>query len=162
MSDRDGDNSLNEEEFILMMHLINAKRSGQEVPNVLPEVVMQTYKSQTSYINWQDPWVVQPSERQRYCELFDGIDVSGSGKISGGSARELFVKSGLPMNTLAAIWNLADINKDGQLDKLEFCVAMHLINQYRLKNMAIPSELPSVVIDSLKADNNSTRTNPYF
>ena len=47
--------------------------------------------------------------------------------LTGTEAVGIFGQSGLPQDTLAAIWILADDDKDGRLTSKEFCVAFHLI-----------------------------------
>lgn len=55
------------------------------------------------------------------------------------------MQSGLPRNILAEIWNLSDIDGDGQLTREEFILAMHLTNQVRAGNQ-LPVELPADLI----------------
>lgn len=49
--------------------------------------------------------------------------------------------SKLPFDVLSKIWDLADQDKDGSLDRHEFLVAMHLVYQ-ALDKKAIPAALP--------------------
>jgi len=49
------------------------------------------------------------------------------GKLSGADARGVLLDSGLEVGQLRAIWDLADIDKDGFLDRDEFAVAWYLI-----------------------------------
>lgn len=49
--------------------------------------------------------------------------------------------SKLPLDVLSKIWDLADQDRDGSLDKHEFIVAMHLVYQ-ALDKRAIPAALP--------------------
>lgn len=51
------------------------------------------------------------------------------------------MQSGLPRAILAEIWNLSDIDGDGQLTREEFILAMHLTNQARA-GQPLPQELP--------------------
>ena len=37
--------------------------------------------------------------------------------------RPILERSGLPVDTLRQVWNLSDIDRDGQLDSDEFAVA---------------------------------------
>uniref|UniRef100_A0A915CXZ7 Intersectin-1 n=1 Tax=Ditylenchus dipsaci TaxID=166011 RepID=A0A915CXZ7_9BILA len=63
------------------------------------------------------------------------------GLINGDQARPFFLKSGLPPNILAQIWQLSDLNKDGKLDRLEFSIAIRLIRN-SLSGMQLPNFLP--------------------
>ncbi|KAJ8958938.1 hypothetical protein NQ318_019708 [Aromia moschata] len=74
-----------------------------------------------------------------------------NGKLSGATAKEELVKSKLPNAVLGKIWKLADVDRDGYLDKDEFALAMHLIN-VKLKGNEIPFELPDHLIPPRKKD----------
>lgn len=69
----------------------------------------------------------------------------GRGFITGDQAVRFFSDSGLPEDILAGIWDLADINSEGQLSKDEFAVAMYLIRQQR-KGDQLPTTLPPSLI----------------
>ena len=63
--------------------------------------------------------------------------------VSGNAARELFKKSGLNNEVLFKIWKLADVDKNGELDKEEFMIAAHLISVEVKKLATVPEVLPS-------------------
>ena len=65
-----------------------------------------------------------------------------NGKVSGAKAKKEMVKSKLPNSVLGKVWKLSDVDKDGQLDKDEFALAMHLI-QVKLDGHDLPDELPT-------------------
>jgi len=90
-------------------------------------------------------WLISPQEKSSYDNLFKGVDTMGRGFITGDQAVRFFSDSGLPEDVLAAIWDLADINSEGQLSKDEFAVAMYLIRQQR-KGDQIPTTLPPNLI----------------
>lgn len=93
-----------------------------------------------------NPWLITAADRAKHDQQFFSL-VPLNGLITGDQARAFFMQSGLPPNILAQIWALADINKDGKMDKKEFSIAMHLI-QKKLHGFTLPTTLP----DSLKAD----------
>jgi hypothetical protein len=76
-------------------------------------------------------WIITPEMKATYDLYFAKADEMMSGYVSGPKARELFTKASLPNLILADIWALSDTNNDGQLDKAEFSLAMHLINLAR-------------------------------
>jgi epidermal growth factor receptor substrate 15 len=90
-------------------------------------------------------WLIGPQEKASYDNLFKGVDTMGRGFITGEQAVRFFSDSGLPEDILAGIWDLADINSEGQLSKDEFAVAMFLIRQQR-KGDPLPQTLPSNLI----------------
>ncbi|KAF2836967.1 hypothetical protein M501DRAFT_1018373 [Patellaria atrata CBS 101060] len=88
-------------------------------------------------------WLITPNEKNQYDNLFNKVDTEGRGYITGEQAVSFFSDSGLPEDILASIWDLADINSEGQLSRDEFAVAMYLIRQQRGKNGAnLPASLP--------------------
>ncbi|KAH7411600.1 hypothetical protein DE146DRAFT_242052 [Phaeosphaeria sp. MPI-PUGE-AT-0046c] len=90
-------------------------------------------------------WLIGPQEKASYDNLFNGVDKAGRGFITGDQAVRFFSDSGLPEDVLAGIWDLADINSEGQLSKDEFAVAMYLIRQQR-KGDQLPTTLPPSLI----------------
>ena len=90
-------------------------------------------------------WLISPQEKASYDNLFKTVDTMGRGFITGDQAVRFFSDSGLPEDVLAGIWDLADINSEGQLSKDEFAVAMYLIRQQR-KGDQLPATLPPSLI----------------
>lgn len=78
-----------------------------------------------------EPWAITPADKARFDTVFATVDRQGRGFITGEQAVEFFGNARLPEDTLAQIWDLADINSEGQLNKDEFAVAMYLIRQQR-------------------------------
>ncbi|KAL0085750.1 cytoskeletal-regulatory complex EF hand-domain-containing protein [Phycomyces blakesleeanus] len=68
---------------------------------------------------------ITPAERAKYAEIFQARGQM-NGYMPGATARDVLLNSNLPPHRLERIWDLADIDKDGNLDFEEFCVAMHL------------------------------------
>ncbi|KAF2202304.1 hypothetical protein GQ43DRAFT_439804 [Delitschia confertaspora ATCC 74209] len=87
-------------------------------------------------------WLISPQEKASYDNLFSKVDTVGRGFITGEQAVQFFSDSGLPEDILAAIWDLADINSEGQLSRDEFAVAMYLIRQQRKPGTPLPTTLP--------------------
>ncbi|XP_012276830.1 epidermal growth factor receptor substrate 15-like 1 isoform X2 [Orussus abietinus] len=85
-------------------------------------------------------WSIKPTERAKYDQLFDSLQ-PGNGYIPGNKVKGVLMDSKLPLDTLGKIWDLADMDKDGMLDRHEFVVAMHLVYK-ALEKYAIPSVLP--------------------
>ncbi|XP_076271389.1 EH domain-containing protein 1-like isoform X1 [Rhynchophorus ferrugineus] len=94
-------------------------------------------------------WIVN-KERASYDSLFDTLGPI-NGRLSGSTVKEEFIKSKLPNTVLAKIWKLADVDRDGFLDKDEFALGMHLIN-VKLSGSDIPTELPDHLVPPKKKD----------
>ncbi|KAI7899507.1 cytoskeletal-regulatory complex EF hand-domain-containing protein [Cokeromyces recurvatus] len=92
---------------------------------------------------------ITPAERQKYAEIFQARG-QVNGYMSGAIARDVLLKSNLPPNRLERIWDLSDIDKDGNLDFEEFCIAMHLTFDC-INGAEIPISLPPSLIPPMKA-----------
>ncbi|RCI00399.1 actin organization and endocytosis protein, partial [Rhizopus stolonifer] len=86
-------------------------------------------------------WKISPEEKQRYREIFDAWDGTGTGFMSGETAKDVLTQSQLPPEDLMKIWNLADHDNKGSLDHDEFAIAMHLVYR-KMNGFEIPSVLP--------------------
>ncbi|PSR80060.1 hypothetical protein BD289DRAFT_455529 [Coniella lustricola] len=89
-----------------------------------------------------DAWLVTPSDKMRFDQIYDSLDKQKKGYITGEEAVPFFSQSGLPEAVLANIWDLADIRSEGILNRDEFSVAMYLIRQQRSKPGDLPQTLP--------------------
>ncbi|XP_040920146.1 intersectin-2a [Toxotes jaculatrix] len=88
-------------------------------------------------------WAITPEERGKHDKQFDSL-APILGYVSGEQARKFFLQSGLPASVLAEIWNLADMESDGKMDRLEFSIAMKLI-KLKLQGRNLPSALPVIM-----------------
>ena len=92
-------------------------------------------------------WLISPEEKSKYDSFFAKLDNERKGLITGEQAVRFFSDSALPEEILASIWDLADINSEGQLNQDEFAVAMYLIRQQRgADKPPLPGNLPSALI----------------
>jgi hypothetical protein len=66
-------------------------------------------------------FLVKPDEKRKYDALFDQLKPVG-GLLPGDKVRNVMLGSKLPMSMLGKIWDLADQDKDGSLDR---CSALH-------------------------------------
>lgn len=93
-------------------------------------------------------WLVTPADKGRFDQLYDELDKTKKGFITGEEAVPFFSQSNLTEDALAQIWDLADVNSEGRLTRDEFAVAMYLIRQQRTKRdgSALPTTLPANLI----------------
>ena len=95
-------------------------------------------------------WAISPQEKLQFDALFAKVDVDNRGYVTGDQAVGFFSNSKLPEEDLAQIWDLADINSEGQLNREEFAVAMYLIRQQlNQRNLAKKTPLPQSLPPSL-------------
>lgn len=96
----------------------------------------------------EDVFVMSDDQIKYYHEKFCQLLTNKQDKLLAGSnVKAFFEKSKLNLNDLKQIWNLSDLDNDGNLSIDEFCIAMHLIVLKRNK-VPLPSKLPH----SLSAD----------
>ncbi|KAH6848143.1 hypothetical protein B0I37DRAFT_158029 [Chaetomium sp. MPI-CAGE-AT-0009] len=93
-------------------------------------------------------WLVTPADKARFDQLYDELDKTKKGFITGEEAVPFFSQSNLSEDALAQIWDLSDINSEGRLTRDEFAVAMYLIRQQRTKRdgSALPATIPPNLI----------------
>ena len=165
LSDIDTDGRLSLEEFQLAMHLIETARAGLPVPATLPpELIPPSFRRKPSVPPVPPPpamfqpqvapappvppppqpvqdWAVPLFDRQRFGQMFSQNDTARTGVMTGLQARNILMGTGVPPQQLAHIWNLSDVNTDGNLNVEEFILAMHFIEKVKA-GQPIPPSLP--------------------
>ncbi|KAK2790229.1 hypothetical protein FQN52_005726 [Onygenales sp. PD_12] len=104
------------------------------------------FQSTVSVQSTGSDWTITPQEKAHFDTVFATVDKGKLGYITGDQAVEFFTNAQLPEETLASIWDLADINQDGQLSKEEFAVAMYLVRQQHTTREPLPHALPLALI----------------
>ena len=96
-------------------------------------------------------WDIPEPERQKYTAIFLQLsDNDQNAKLSGALVRPVLMKSNLDIAKLGKIWGLADIDKDGSLDKDEFIVSMYLVYKSLTDGSDPPEALPAKIIPPSK------------
>lgn len=164
LSDVDQDGALSEEEFIVAMHLVYKALDNCPIPSVLPPGLVprsrplpDSGRSTPSSVGLPDTrwpkdagWVVGPTERAQFEQLFASLDTDMDGLVTGADVKGTFLKTGLPQADLAHIWNLCDSQQKGSLNGEQFALAMHLAAE-RAKGLPLPTVLaPDMVPPSLR------------
>lgn len=93
-------------------------------------------------------WAVGPAEKAKYDEVFVTLSPSG-GKVGGAAVRPVLERSNLPVDALRRVWQLSDVDKDGQLDADEFALAMHLV-RLNVGGKPLPDTLPAELVPPSK------------
>uniref|UniRef100_A0A0R3RPU0 Epidermal growth factor receptor substrate 15-like 1 n=1 Tax=Elaeophora elaphi TaxID=1147741 RepID=A0A0R3RPU0_9BILA len=97
-----------------------------------------------------ESWAITPTDQAKYESIFDGLNPV-EGKVPGNRVRPVLLNSGLPSTSLARIWELADMDKDGKLDRIEMSVALHLV-YCALQGEPVPNVLPPSLIHPTKRE----------
>uniref|UniRef100_A0A6Q2X5N2 Intersectin 2b n=1 Tax=Esox lucius TaxID=8010 RepID=A0A6Q2X5N2_ESOLU len=101
-------------------------------------------------------WAVPHASRLKYRQQFNSLDKNMTGYLTGQQVRNAMATTLLTQTQLAAIWNLADVDKDGKLRGEEFILAMHLVDMAKT-GQPLPLTLPT---DLIPPSQRSVRTYP--
>eukprot|EP00124_Ichthyophonus_hoferi_P005924 Ihof_evm1s1048 gene=Ihof_evmTU1s1048 len=143
LSDLDQDGQMAMDEFMIAMKLITMRLKGVPVPDSLPEALRPGPGPSVGMYGGGSIPSITHQEKLRYKQQFNAHDRNRMGKITGVQARRIFVhESRLPQDVLARIWNLSDVDKDGNLSRNEFILAQHLVQSAR-NGILIPNILPA-------------------
>ncbi|KAI0216406.1 hypothetical protein L0F63_006596 [Massospora cicadina] len=87
-------------------------------------------------------------DAQKYYRIFLNASFNQD-LLDGGAVRDIMVKTGLPIDTLRNIWNLADTHGRGCLEAFEFIIAMFYVESVMNETLTeVPVLLPPKVKDS--------------
>ncbi|CCH61814.1 hypothetical protein TBLA_0F02750 [Henningerozyma blattae CBS 6284] len=173
LCDRNASGSLTKVEFIMAMYLIQLgiahHPSLNHLPNSLPIKLWQSINLTTpapvnvakpnppiqrqstlsrvssgAFSNASSDWSLSLDKKKQFDTIFDTLDKSHQGQLGSSVLVPFFLSSKLNQETLASIWDLADIHNNAEFTKVEFAIAMFLIQK---KNAGI--QLPDVIPDQL-------------
>ncbi|KAI9280664.1 hypothetical protein BY458DRAFT_450834 [Sporodiniella umbellata] len=171
-SDRKG--FLTEQEFCTILKLIACAQHGVVTgePILTTTVPLPQFNGEgvastrlvTARNNNTD--LISTEDRSKYINLFHSLGPE-DGILNGQTARDIFVRSGLPPAKLQVIWDLANTRKSNALNQTEFIVAMHYIERTMKESAVLPPTLPASIyasaigrgISSPLTRNNTIQTN---
>jgi epidermal growth factor receptor substrate 15 len=94
----------------------------------------------TSLISPDDPWYISASSRIQFDKVFDSLSPIND-KITGARVKPFLLNSALPVDILGKIWELSDLDQDGNLDREEFLISMQLVSKAK-EGSLLPDQLP--------------------
>ncbi|CAL9734291.1 hypothetical protein MOSE0_E02674 [Monosporozyma servazzii] len=104
----------------------------------------------------ENSFIIQEDQFKKFQSSFVSLDKDHLGQLGPHTLVPFFMKSGLTRETLANVWDLADMNKTGTLTESEFIVAMFLIQRFKITRSALPFKIPQELLDSV--NNMDTKT----
>lgn len=158
LSDPNGNGYLDKTGFFTALKLVSLAQSGEQMkivnllmqlPNPpkcgeIPPKVLQSINQVRIIPVGNVDWSISAGDRFKYEQMFEGMGPEG-GLIPGNKVRNKLMESKLKIDILGRIWDLADQDKDGSLDKNEFVIAWHLVC-VALGRRVVPDTLPPVLM----------------
>lgn len=95
-------------------------------------------------------WIATPIMKQQYESIFNNLDKSRNGQLNPDQVANFLMTSKLNQKDLATVWDLSDIQNTGIFTKLEFSIALFLVNK-KLTGGNLPNIVPGELIESLKS-----------
>jgi len=92
---------------------------------------------------------VGAGELQRYREAFGEL-ARGKDRLGPDELGEVFGCSGLSADEMNQVWQMSDLDGDGQLTFPEFACAVHLLG-LRRQGWPLPAEAPQELLGSLRS-----------
>ncbi|KAM8851325.1 epidermal growth factor receptor substrate 15-like 1 isoform 2-T2 [Spinachia spinachia] len=142
--------------FFIALRLVASAQSGNDISlnNLNQHLAAPKFKDANSpliSVSTTAPdseWSIRPDEKGKFEAIFETLSPV-NGLLSGDKVKPVLINSKLPLDALGKIWDLSDVDNDGQLDREEFTVAMHLV--YRaMENEPVPTTLPTSLIPPSK------------
>jgi len=109
----------------------------------VPEIMKNPFHSKEDISKSEHIFEWDSFQKSGFIDIFNGLNTVNQ-QLSGDKAKPILEESGLEQKVLGKIWVLSDINKDGYLDRDEFCIAMRLC-EIANSGVAIPNTLPSTM-----------------
>lgn len=123
---------------------LSANSTGISVSSPVARKPSISRISSNTFKNAASDWILTYEKKQQFDAIFDSLDKLKAGSLNSQVLVPFFLTSRLSQETLATVWDLADIHNNAEFTKVEFAIAMFLIQK---KNNGV--DLPDVVPDQL-------------
>ncbi|CAG8776654.1 2268_t:CDS:2, partial [Acaulospora morrowiae] len=132
----------------IAIRLIAQVQNGQlpDLAHINNDVPLPRFEGVYNKVNTQSSnpaLLITNEERERNKRIFNNLKPT-NGLLDGESAKTVFQRSNLPLETLGQIWYLADTKKRGYLDVTEFIIAMYFVQRSMNGSIkTLPRSLPA-------------------
>ncbi|KAM7379584.1 hypothetical protein PAMP_005130 [Pampus punctatissimus] len=156
LADSERKGYLDKRGFFIALRLVASAQGGNDISlnNLNQTLAAPKFKDTSSPLlsvstsSTDSQWAIRPDEKGKFEAIFESLSPV-NGLLTGDKVKPVLINSKLPLDVLGKIWDLSDVDKDGQLDKDEFTVVMHLV--YRaMENEPVPTTLPASLIPPSK------------
>ncbi|EGV65272.1 hypothetical protein PSN45_002579 [Yamadazyma tenuis] len=132
---------------------VSSQSTVKHIPQQPP-----SYATQTSTPT--DEWAVTPTMKSQYESIFANLDKAKTGQLNPDQVASFLMTSKLSQQDLAAVWDLADIQNTGVFGKLEFSIALFLVNR-KVAGGSLPNIVPDGLIKAFGDDSASQTPTTY-
>ncbi|SCU77662.1 LAME_0A01838g1_1 [Lachancea meyersii CBS 8951] len=101
----------------------------------------------STFSNAASDWNLSFEKKQQFDVIFDSLDKNKAGTLGSQILVPFFLSSRLSQDILATVWDLADIHNNAEFSKLEFAIAMFLI-QKKKSGINLPDVVPDQLLQS--------------
>lgn len=127
---------------------ISSQQTVRHNPTVPPSQPPQ-------YGQTNDEWVLSSTLKSQYDSIFNNLDKAKTGTLNADQVAQFLMTSKLGQADLATVWDLADIQNTGVFTKLEFAIALFLVNK-KLSGGQLPNIVPESLLKSVTELENQT------
>lgn len=133
---------------VLYSSVSSSQTAIRHPPSSLPSNSSVQSRGNTS--DSSNDWVMTPAMKQQHDAIFDSLDKLKSGRLNPNDVASYLMTSNLSQQDLATIWDLSDIQNTGIFTKLEFSIALYLVNK-RINGETLPNVVPKSLLDSINS-----------
>jgi len=123
-----------------LMEVMPTTADGDECADAAVNPFAGTGEEKDAAVSSSQGWIVDSVMKASYDVKFHALELIG-GKASGMQVMSTMLQSGLQRDTLKAVWDLADIDRDGKMDHEEFALCLYLLDHVN-KGLRLPPTLP--------------------
>uniref|UniRef100_A0A8C5C0W6 Epidermal growth factor receptor substrate 15-like 1 n=1 Tax=Gadus morhua TaxID=8049 RepID=A0A8C5C0W6_GADMO len=132
LADSERKGYLDKRGFFIALRLVASAQGGNDISlnNLNQTLAPPKFKDTGSPLASLSPvpstqtdsqWAIRPDEKGKFDGIFESL-LPVNGLLPGDKVKPVLINSKLPLEVLGKIWEISDVDQDGQLDKEEFSV----------------------------------------